>query len=265
MLPTLFVPHGAPTFALHPGEAGARLAGVAADLPAPRAIVVASAHWNTRAPTVGGAARPETMHDFWGFPEPLYELGYPAPGAPDIATETVELLRAAGFAAEHDAQRGLDHAVWIPLRIMFPHANVPIVPLSIQAHFGPRHHYRLGQALAPLQREGVLVVGSGNLTHNLRDFQFGGPEGTPPDYVRRFADWIWQRVEAGALEELFEYRRLAPDAERAHPTEDHLLPLFVALGAAGSDNRPQRLYAGTDSRILAMDIYAFQPRRGSPQ
>jgi 4,5-DOPA dioxygenase extradiol len=264
MLPSVFVPHGSPTFALDPGEAGIRLAEAAAALPRrPRAIVVASAHWDTSSPMVGAARHPQTIHDFWGFPEPLYDLRYPAPGAPDVATTVVDLLRAAGFPAQA-AQNGLDHAVWIPLLQMFPQADVPVVPLSIQSSLGPEYHYRLGQALAPLREQDVLVIGSGNLTHSLRDVHAarvsGG--GTPP-YVRAFADWIWQRVEAGDVAALVDYRRQAPDAARAHPTEDHLLPLFVALGAAGAHPRPERFHAGIDTVVLAMDAYAFHPGTGA--
>lgn len=266
MLPSLFVPHGAPTFALHPGAAGTRLARLGSELPRPRAIVVASAHWDTPTPLVGAAAQPETIHDFWGFPEPLYDFHYPAPGAPDVASDVVELLGQAGFAAEPSGDRGLDHAIWIPLRLMFPHADVPVVPLSIQSHAGPEYHYRLGQALAPLLRNDVLVIGSGNLTHNLRDYQLatvsGG--GTPP-YVHEFADWVWQRLEGNNLAALFDYRRYAPAAQRAHPTEDHLLPLYVALGAAGANQEATRLHAGVDDLVLAMDVFAFQPRAGAWQ
>lgn len=264
MLPSVFVPHGSPTFALAPGEAGIRLAEAAAALPRrPRAIVVASAHWDTATPAVGAAKDPQTIHDFWGFPEPLYDLRYAAPGAPDVAAAVVGLLREAGFPAQA-TEHGLDHAVWIPLLQMFPLADVPVVPLSIQSARGPEYHYRLGQALAPLRGQDVLVVGSGNLTHSLRDVQAarvsGG--GTPP-YVRAFADWIWQRVEAGDMDALFDYRRQAPEAARAHPTEDHLLPLFVALGAAGAHPQPARFHVGIDTVVLAMDAYAFHPETGA--
>lgn len=266
MLPSLFVPHGAPTFALVPGETGLRLADAAQRLPRrPRAIVVASAHWNTAVPMVGAASQPETLHDFWGFPEPLYDLHYAAPGNPELASDIAEHLRQAGFAAEA-VEHGLDHAVWIPLRLMFPDAELPIIPLSIQPQFGPEHHYRLGQALAPLLDEDVLVVGSGNLTHSLRDYQLQKVSrgGTPP-YVRDFADWVWQRIAADETEALLDYRRQAPEAVRAHPTEDHLLPLFVALGAAGAHPQPERLHTGVDDLVLAMDAYAFHPSGGAMQ
>lgn len=267
MLPSLFVPHGSPVFALEAGEAGLRLAQAAAALPhPPRAIVVASAHWDTTTPTVGAAQQPETIHDFWGFPDPLYDIRYPAPGAPELASAIVRRLLAAGQQAQ-TMDHGLDHAVWIPLRLMFPEAAIPVIPLSIQGQRGPEHHYRIGQALAPLLADDVLIVGSGNLTHNLRDVQLArvshGNTATTPPYVRAFADWIAQRIAADDIDALLDYRRQAPDAQRAHPTEDHLLPLFVALGAAGAHREALRIHAGTDYHVLAMDAYAFHPRNGA--
>jgi 4,5-DOPA dioxygenase extradiol len=261
MLPSVFVPHGSPNFALRPGETGIRLAQAAAALPRrARAIVVASAHWDTTSPMVGAAGQPETIHDFWGFPEPLYDIRYAAPGSPDVAATIVDHLHEAGFPAQA-IPHGLDHAVWIPLRQMFPDADVPVVPLSIQGSLGPEYHYRLGQALAPLLDDDILVVGSGNLTHNLRDFQLTKvSRGDTPPYVREFADWIWQHVENGDTAALFEYRRLAPAAARAHPTDEHLLPLFVALGAAGTHSHPERFHSGVDEHVLAMDAFTFQPR-----
>lgn len=266
MLPSLFVPHGSPPFALQPGLTGLALAQAAADLPhRPRAIVVASAHWDSDVPRVGAAARPETIHDFWGFPEPLYDLRYPSPGAPELAAEIGERLGAAGFAAESDAGHGLDHAVWIPLRVMFPDAGIPVVPLSIQNRLGPDHHYRLGQALAPLLAQDVLVIGSGNLTHNLRDYQLTTRAGSDLPYVREFADWIWERLEAQDLPALLDYRARAPHAVRAHPTEEHLLPFFVALGAAGQTGTTSRLHASVAHGMLAMDAFAFRNAPGTLQ
>jgi 4,5-DOPA dioxygenase extradiol len=260
-LPSLFVPHGAPTFALHPGAAGAALTAVADSLPRPRAIVVVSAHWETRAPTVGFAERPETIHDFWGFPEELYALRYPATGCREASREVLQALVNAGFPAEADTTRGLDHGAWLPLRLMFPDADVPVLPLSVQSHLGPEHHYRVGQALAPLAGQGFLILASGNLTHNLRDFQHAAQAGGQvPDYVRNFSDWVWTALQAHDLPALLDYRRQAPDAVRAHPRDEHLLPLYVALGAAGEHARPQRFHAGVDEYVIAMDAFAFQPQ-----
>lgn len=259
-LPSIFVPHGAPTFALRPGAAGAALTAAAATLTRPRAIVVVSAHWETVEPTVGFAERPETIHDFWGFPDVLYTLRYPATGCKEASREVQEALAKAGFSAHADANRGLDHGAWLPLRLMFPEADVPVFPLSIQSHLGPDHHYRLGLALAPLARRGFLVIASGNLTHNLSDYRLSYMNGgQTPDYVRAFSDWIWNKLDARDLPALFDYRRQAPEAVRAHPSDEHLLPLYVALGAGGEQAVTQRLHAGIDDYVIAMDSFAFQP------
>jgi len=254
----LFVPHGAPTFALYPGAAGTALTGAAASLPRPRAIVVVSAHWDTAAPTVGFAGRPETIHDYSGFPPQLDAIHYPATGCREAAAEVRQRLCAAGYAADADESRGLDHGAWIPLRLMFPDADVPVIPLSIQSRLDPRHHFDIGRALAPLAGQGILVLGSGNLTHNLRDFHeacmMGGGS---PAYVREFADWVAARLDAGDVAALLDYRQQAPHAQRAHPTEEHLLPFFVALGAAGDHAAAIRLHAGVDEFVLAMDAYSF--------
>ncbi|MDD5296774.1 MAG: class III extradiol ring-cleavage dioxygenase [Rhodocyclaceae bacterium] len=259
-MPSLFVPHGAPTFVLRPGAAGAALARAAAALPRPRAVVVVSPHWDTGEPTVGFAGRPETIHDFWGFPDALYALRYPASGCREAALDVHAALLQAGFPSRVDETRGLDHGAWIPLMLMFPDADIPVIPVSIQGHEGPGYHLRLGRALAPLSRKGFLVLASGNLTHSLRDFHVAQQNGgAVPPYVREFPDWIWGRLRAGDTAALVDYRRQAADAPRAHPTEEHLLPLYVALGAAGDAPVPTRLHAGVDDYVIAMDAFAFNP------
>lgn len=263
--PTLFVPHGAPTFALRPGAAGAALAAEARRLPWPRAIVIVSPHWDSEVPTVGTACRLETMHDYWGFPAALYAIRYPATGCPEAAEDVAQAISAAGLPVVRDAHRGLDHGAWVPLRLMFPQADVPVVPVSLQGRGGPEQACRLGRALAPLARRGFLIVGSGSITHNLRDFQVAwGNGGQVPDYVRVFADWVAGRIAANDLPALFDYRRRAPSAVQAHPTEEHLLPLFVALGASPSGARAERFHAGIDDHVIAMDAYAFRPNEDGP-
>lgn len=256
-LPSLYVSHGSPMTALHPGATGARLAELAASLPRPEAIVVASAHWLAHSPQVGAAALPATVHDFHGFPPELYGLRYPAPGAPALAARVAALLDQAGLAPRIDPARGLDHGAWVPLRLLYPQADIPVVPLSIQPGLGPAHQYAVGRALAPLRGEGVLVIGSGSITHNLHDFRAGYDATREAPYVRPFIRWIEGRLAAGDRDALLDYRRQAPFAERAHPTDEHLLPLFVALGAAGERPRVQRIDAGIDLGFLAMDIYRF--------
>ena len=261
--PSLFVPHGAPTFALRPGAAGAAIAAAAGALSLPRAIVIVSAHWDTALPTVGLADRPETIHDFWGFPEELYALRYPASGCREAAEEVVAAIQTAGLPVERDAGRGLDHGAWVPLRLMFPDADVPVVPLSIQSHGGPQQAYQLGQALAPLAARGFLIVASGNVTHNLRDYQTAARNGgQTPAYVRQFADWIAARLDAGDIPALLDYRRQAPGAVQSHPSDEHLLPFYFALGAGGENARSERFHSGIDDYVIAMDAYSFLPQQG---
>jgi len=254
----LFVPHGSPMFALQPGAAGSAMNDVAARLTAPRAIVVVSPHWETAAPTVGTATRLETIHDFGGFDPRLFQIQYPATGCPEAAQQVVQALQAAGLPVQTDASRGLDHGAWVPLRQMFPDADVPVVPLSVQHHGGPQHAYRVGQALAPLAEQGFLIVASGNVTHNLRDWQIISMTGQPtPDYVQQFADWIHAQMIGGQADALLNYRQTQTAGSRAHPRDEHLLPLFTALGAAGPGAQPQAFYRGIYDHVIAMDGYTF--------
>ncbi len=256
MLPTLFLSHGSPMHALEPGPAGAVWAALGRAAPRPRAVLIASAHWETNLPLLTGAAKPETIHDFFGFPEPLYRIRYAAPGAPELAARALALLKEAGITAAIEGCRGLDHGAWSPLLHMYPQADVPVVELALQSALGPRHHYRIGQALEALRGEEVLVIGSGHLTHNLREWR-GAARAAPAPYVREFQDWVHARLAAGEVEALLEYRSRAPHAARAHPTEEHFLPLYVALGAAGAHPAALRLYDAIESGVLAMDAYRF--------
>jgi 4,5-DOPA dioxygenase extradiol len=256
-LPALYISHGSPMTALQPGLVRERLAELAADLPRPQAIVIATAHWLSPQPRVGSAAQPGTVHDFFGFPAALYDIRYPAPGAPALADRVLQLLAKADLQPALDPSQGLDHGAWVPLRLLYPGADIPVVPLSIQPGRDPAHHLAVGRALAPLRDEGVLVIGSGSITHNLGDLRMGyGAEREAP-YVRPFIAWVEERLADGDGDALLDYRRQAPFAQRAHPTDEHLLPLFVALGAAGPQPAAQRIDAGIDHGILAMDIYRF--------
>jgi len=258
-LPTLFISHGSPLHALEAGAAGAAWTQLARHLPLPRALLMISAHWETERPALTRSARPETIHDFTGFPEPLYRIRYPAPGAPDVAARAAELLGRAGFSVEIDTARGLDHGAWSPLLHMYPEARIPVLQLSVQSALGAAHHLALGRALRPLAAEGVLVVGSGHMTHNLGDRRPGGEAAEPLAYAREFRDWIDAHIRARDLDALVGYREQAPHARRAHPTEEHFLPLFVALGAAEDAYRTDPVYSGIESGALAMDSYCFAP------
>jgi 4,5-DOPA dioxygenase extradiol len=256
-LPSVFVSHGSPMHALHPGAAGDAWMALGRSLPRPKAILVSSAHWETNVPMLTGSARPETIHDFFGFPEPLYKLDYPAPGSMALAQQAQALLRQAGFTAAIDGTRGIDHGVWAPLLYMYPDADIPVVQLSVQPALGPRHHFNLGKALRELSGEGVLVIGSGHLTHNLRDWDRSG-KAAPMPYALEFQAWVLEKIRKKDLDALVDYRSRSAHGVRAHPTDEHFLPLFVALGAAAEASQPDRIFDAIESGALAMDAYVFQ-------
>lgn len=254
-LPALFLSHGAPTLALANTLFTHTWSELGVVIGRPESILVVSAHWDTPFPAVTTASRLETIHDFSGFPEELYRVRYSPPGAPALARRVEELLGAHGQWPALEPERGIDHGGWVPLRWMYPDADIPVAQLSVQSELGARHHLEIGRALAPLREEGVLVLGSGGIVHNLRELDWGDKGGPPHPWAATFNEWMARKVDEGALDELADYRTLAPDAERAHPTEDHLVPFFVALGAGGSPARHMAL--GFDMGSLGMDCYAF--------
>ena len=258
-LPTLFLSHGSPDIVLRETPARAFLEGLAGTLPRPRAILVATAHFLTAEPGVAATRAPETIYDFGGFPDELYDMTYPAAGDPELGHAIAARLEAAGLPARVSDRRGLDHGTWIPLRLAWPAADVPVLQLAIQPRLGPDHHLALGRAIEGLRHEGILVVGSGAMTHNLRAAwsMMSVPAETPVPWVDEFADWIGERVWDGAVDELLTYRERAPHAVENHPTDEHLLPLFVALGAAGEGARGTVLHESRDYGALRMDAIAF--------
>jgi len=258
MLPAIFVSHGAPMLAVEEGPAHRFLAGWQQRMDRPRAILAISAHWEqSGGPAVSTASRPDTIHDFGGFPQALYEIRYPVPGAPDVAEQTLQLLRDAGFDARSSSHRGLDHGAWVPLSLMYPGAEIPVFQVSLIHGAGPAEHYRLGTALQALRARDVLIMGSGSLTHNLAEFAGHQVNDAAPHWVTDFENWMTEKLATGRLPDLMDYRKLAPFAERNHPTEEHLLPLFVALGAAGEGAVASRIHASHTYGILAMDVYSF--------
>ncbi len=257
-LPSLFLSHGSPGLILEACPARAFLASLAGLLPRPKAILVVSAHWETPAPALTAAAAPETIHDFFGFPAPLYAIRYGAPGSPDLARRAAGLLEAAGLSAALDPRRGLDHGAWAPLHLAWPDADIPVVQLSLQSDLPADHHLALGEALRPLRDEGVLLVGSGTATHNLRAFrQHRLTLSTPPlPWAAAFADWLDKAVAADDREALLDWDQ-APEALTNHPTQEHFLPFFVALGAATPGRAGRSLHRSWTYGVLAMDSYAF--------
>lgn len=267
MMPTLFISHGAPTFALQPGLAGAQLRAIGQALhsgPRPEAVLVVSPHWMTRDIRVTTHPQPPTIHDFGGFDPALYQLTYPAAGHAGWAETALELLRQGGWQAQADARRGFDHGAWVPLMHLFPQADVPVIQVSMPASLNGESALALGRALHPLTHEGVLIIGSGSLTHNLYEVRFAHqhpdevlPEPDEEAYVGEFSRWVDQTLRAGDHPLLARTMAVAPSAQRAHPTAEHYWPLLVAAGAAGADAPVQRIDGGVTHGVISMTSYLF--------
>lgn len=262
--PTLFLSHGGPDILLGGTPAHDFLSAFGQELSKergrPQAILVASAHFDTRVPSFTADEKPGLIYDFKGFGEDLYRRTYPAPGLPQLATIAATLVEEAGFPVQEVLGRGLDHGAWVPLSLLFPEADIPIVQVSIQSEQGAGHHFVLGRALAPLREHSVLIIGSGSLTHNLgeilrSDRSFDAPVS---ETVRAFADWIREKAEAGAIDEIADYLALAPHAREMHPTPDHFVPLPFAFGAAGEGAKGRRVHTSVERGSMAMDAYLFE-------
>ena len=251
-MPTVFVSHGSPMLYLEQGlPARAFLSSLGSVVPKPKAILAVSAHWNTERPEVSLTAQPETIHDFYGFPDALYKLHYDAPGAPALAQ------RVAGMTGAQPAEYGLDHGAWVPAMLGWPDADIPIFQLSVQPYMSPAHHLDLGRKLTSLRDEGVLVMGSGSATHNLSRLIRGAHDTKPEPWAKAFDDWLATTVEKGDAAALANYRNEAPNAKDAHPTDEHFLPLHVAFGAAGEGARGRALHRSFTSGNLSMASYVF--------
>ena len=253
--PTLFISHGAPTFAIEPGLLGPRLKVLGKQLSGMTAVLVVSPHWQTRDTRVMTTPAPQTVHDFGGFPSVLYDLQYPAVGHPQYAAEAGRLLANAGFVGGMDERRGLDHGAWVPMRHLLPGADVPVFQVSMPHALDTASAFQFGRALAPIRESGVMIVGSGSLTHNLYEFRQSGSEAA--DYAIEFTQWIRQAVTSNDIEGLVNYRQFAPHAQRAHPTEEHFLPLLVALGARSVTEAAQVIDGGITNSVLSMESYAW--------
>ncbi len=253
--PVLFISHGAPTFAIEPSLLGPLLRTLGTQLPEFKAVLVVSPHWQTQGVKVMRTTRPETVHDFGGFPSSLYDLQYPVDGAPALANEAARMLNAAGFSATGDDRRGLDHGAWVPLLHLLPEGKVPVFQVSMPFNLTTTTAAKLGQALAPLREQGVLILASGSMTHNLHDFRQSA--GQPEAYAQEFTAWVQTAVRAKGVQQLIDYRAEAPHVARAHPSEDHFLPLLVAMGATNAADGVTVLQGGIDNGALSMESYVW--------
>ena len=250
MQPAIFVSHGAPTLPFDDVPARDFLRGLGQSLGKPRAVLAVSAHWDTDAPAANAVTVNDTIHDFGGFPQALYELRYPAPGDTALARAVADLTGGAV-----NPSRGLDHGAWVPLMLMYPDADIPVVQVSVQSRRGAGHHIALGRTLAKLREDNVLVMGSGGFVHNLRRI---APPGSPEsDWSKQYADWMHGRLMTGDDAALADYRSQAPQAAMAHPTDEHLMPLLVAYGAGGEKAKVARLHSSATFGSLRMDAYSF--------
>lgn len=254
-MPVVFVSHGAPDALLKSADTLACWQNLGELIPKPAAILVISAHWEATDATVSLATQPATLHDFSGFSPELYQIQYPAPGAPVLAGQVAALLSAAGINTKSDPDRGLDHGAWVPLSVMYPDADVPVAQLSLVANDSPEAHSAIGRALAPLRDAGVLIIATGSITHNFSWLDWHASEQKAPDHrASTFADWIANHLSDQAA--LLDYRR-APYGAEAHPHDDHILPLFVAIGAA-KGNTPTRYQPNFTYGSLSMDAYLWR-------
>lgn len=254
-MPSLFISHGAPSLLLDNGPAAQFLKTLGKKFPKPKAILCVSAHWEAAQPLFTTSEQPDTIHDFYGFPQEMYAMRYPAKGAPEVAKWAMELCAAKGIACAADPKRGFDHGTWIPLMAMYPEADVPVIQIALPFAQGPRGVYALGEALRPLRDEGILLLGSGGFTHNLRELDW--ENGAPQEWSLEFHAWVSIALRENRLEDLFEAETRAPHFHRNHPRAEHWLPLYFALGAVGSPWRCDLLHTGFEMGSLSMDAYSF--------
>lgn len=263
-LRSLFISHGAPNVLIKDTAAHRFLRTLGSVIPRPKAIVSVSAHFEADRPTVVADPAPATIYDFGGFEPEMYQQRYPAPGHPELAHEVAETLASAGLLPDILPKRGYDHGVWVPLKLAYPQADIPIVQVSINPLKDADYHFRLGQVLAPLLSDDVIMIATGAITHNLSAL-FGQGQGQglrpvddqPELWSEAFADWVADHVVAGATRDLLQWDRLAPHALKNHPEAEHLMPLFAALGAAGS-GAVQHLHKSTEYGVIRMDTFGFE-------
>lgn len=271
--PPLFLSHGAPNMALHDAPVRDFMKSLAQNYQKPEAIISVSAHFETQGTAVVSDPNPEIIYDFRGFETALHEMDYPAPGHTELAHEVLALMKKAGIKAVDVPKRGFDHGTWVPLSLVYPQADIPIVQVSIDPDETPEYHFKLGQALDSLPKRNIAIIGTGNITHNLPALFSKGrdPEldANIKGYVEVFLKWFDEQLESNHLENLLNYRNKAPFAEENHPTDEHLLPIFVALGAANgvtqekvqaqkkAQKKARKIHASYNYEFLAMDAWEF--------
>lgn len=255
MLPSLFVAHGAPTLAIEQNEYVDFLRSLASSLPKPQAIVIFSAHWESGVQLVSDVTQYDTIYDFYGFPDELYRKTYPAKGDPSLAKEIVGLFQAKGIKAELDTKRGLDHGAWVPLELLYPAVDIPVVALSVNPMLSAKEQYQIGKALASLREKDVLVIGSGGTVHNLRRLNWG--TSSVDEWAKQFDEWLGEHFMKWDTEELFAYETKAPYTREAVPTPEHFIPILLAMGAADDQRVAKRLHQSYQLGSLSLTSWKF--------
>lgn len=255
MMPSFFLAHGAPSLVIEDNAYTEFLQKLAAELPQPDAIVVFTAHWESDVQLISRAQTHGTLYDFYGFPDEMYQMTYPAPGNPQLADRISELLNTSGIPSRQDETRPLDHGVWALLKLLYPNADIPVVAMSVNPFLAPAEQYRIGQALAPLRQENVLIIGSGGTVHNLRRLQWGG--GQTASWAVEFDEWIADKLRTWDIEALFRYEELAPYAKEAVPRNEHFIPLFPVLGSADNTKQATRLHQMYQYGSLSLAAWQF--------
>jgi 4,5-DOPA dioxygenase extradiol len=255
MIPSYFFAHGAPSLALDNNDYTAFLKNFAADQPKPRAIILFSAHWESREQQISAASRYETIYDFSGFQPELYQIQYPASGDPAIANEIQALFQQEKISASIDTVRGLDHGAWVVLHLMAPAADIPVIALSVNRHLSNAEQYQIGKALASLREKDMLIIGSGGTVHNLRRLEWGASQTT--EWAARFDGWLEEKLNAWDLESLFQYEQLAPYAKEAVPTSEHFIPLFLVMGTGDSNRKASLMHRSYQFGNLSLSCWKF--------
>lgn len=260
MQPVLFISHGAPTLLTETSASNTFLRKLGTDLlaanPRPKAILCISAHWTTGEPQITQAERAELIYDFYGFPQELNEFRYPVLGNPFAAKQVIHTLQEAGFPCSGNETRGLDHGAWVPLSLMFPQADIPVLQISVQPSHSALHHYKLGEALRALRSEGYLVIASGSATHNLRVFRGQSIDSPLQPQAKKFLDTFLPLAQKGDVKTLLEWRDRIPEARWNHPTPEHFIPFFVAMGAA-TNPKATLLHSDIEYGFLSMASFAW--------
>ncbi|MGX9460295.1 DODA-type extradiol aromatic ring-opening family dioxygenase [Shewanella sp. A14] len=253
----LFISHGSPMMAVENTNTSRFLQKLGQQLPTPKAIVVFSAHLDvTDDVVITAGARPETIHDFYHFPDELYQIHYPAPGEPVLAKQIADAFVSAGIKVNLSPTHGWDHGVWIPLRLMYPQANIPIVQISINTRVGTAQNYQYGQLIASLKHDNILIIGSGGISHNLSEVfrQSKTPNGV--EMMNTFTNWVEEKLINNDTESMLNYLSLAPFAQFNHPTQEHFLPLIAVLGASETCSA-KKIHQDVEFELLSLDAYSF--------